>query len=87
MGCPAIWAKGIQLQELESTVEGDVDLHGFLSLDENVCKGYKNIRMKFWIKADVPDEQLEEIVRLGPSFSPVFDSVTNGVKVDRSLEK
>ncbi|PWT88639.1 MAG: osmotically inducible protein C [Blastocatellia bacterium] len=80
-------AKGIQLQEVESKVEGDIDLHGFLGLDENIRKGYKNIRMKFRIKADVPDEQLEELLRLGPTFSPVFDSVTRGVPVEVSLEK
>jgi len=80
-------AKGIQLQEVESKVEGKIDLRGFLGLDENVRRGYQNIQMKFRIKADVPDEQLEEILRLGPTFSPVFDSVTNGVNVEVSLEK
>lgn len=80
-------AKGIRLEEVESKVEGDIDLHGFLGLDENVRRGYKNIKMKFRIKADVPDEQLEEICRLGPTFSPVFDSVTRGVPVEVSLEK
>lgn len=80
-------AKGIRLEEVESKVEGDIDLHGFLGLDDNVRRGYKNIKMKFRIKADVPDEQLEELCRLGPTFSPVFDSVTRGVPVEVSLEK
>lgn len=80
-------ARGIQLQEVESTVEGEIDLHGFLGLDDNVRRGYKKINMKFRIKADVPDEQLEELCRLGPTFSPVFDSITRGVPVEVSLEK
>jgi len=80
-------AKGIQLQEVESTVKGDIDLHGFLGLDDNVRRGYKNIKITFRIKANVPDEQLEELCQLGPTYSPVFDSLTNGVPVEVSLEK
>src|SRR5512136_1966032 len=46
-------AKGIQLQEVESTLEGDLDLQGFLELDRNVRPGYQGIRVHFKIKADV----------------------------------
>lgn len=80
-------AHGIRLQEVESRAEGDIDLHGFLGLDPNVRKGYQNIKIKFRIKADVPDEQLEELCKLGPTFSPVFDSLTRGVPVEVSLDK
>src|SRR5262245_54336430 len=80
-------AKGIKLEQVESSVEGDIDVRGFLGLDDNAPKGYKNIRMKFKIKADAPEDQLEEICRLGPTFSPVFNTLTNGVKVDVRLEK
>jgi len=80
-------AKGIQLQEVESRVEGNIDLRGFLGLDDSVRRGYQNIQIKFRIKADVPDEQLEELVQLGPTYSPVFDTITRGVNVDVSLDK
>ncbi len=49
--------------------------------------GYKNIRIKFRIKADVPDEQLEELCRLGPKYSPVFDSITRAVNVEVGLDR
>ena len=80
-------ARGIQIEEVESTLEGDIDLHGFLELDKNVRKGYQGIRVNFKIKADVPDEQLQEIVQLGPKYSPVFDSLTNGVPVSVKAER
>lgn len=80
-------AKGIRLQEVESRVEGDIDLHGFLGLNENVRRGYKYLKIKFRIKADVPEEQLEELCQLGPTYSPVFDSLTRGVPVEVSLDK
>ncbi len=80
-------AKGIQIEEIESEVMGDIDLQGFLGIREDVRCGYQNIQMKFKIKADVTDEQLEELYKLGPSFSPVFDSVTKGVPVTVMAER
>ena len=80
-------AKGIKLEEVETRAEGEIDLHGFLGLDDGVRRGYKNIKIKFRIKADVPDEQLEELCRLGPTYSPVFDSITRGVNVEVGLDR
>ena len=74
-------ARGIHIEEVESSLEGDIDLHGFLELDKNVRNGYQGIRVNFKIKADVSDEQLQELCKLGSAHSPVFDSLTNGVPV------
>jgi uncharacterized OsmC-like protein len=78
-------AKGIRIEEVRSRVEGDIDLHGFLGLDPSVPRGYKNIRIVFQIKADVPADQLEEVVALGRAFSPVLDTITRAVNVDVAL--
>jgi len=80
-------AKGIQINEIESRTEGDVDLRGFLGLDKNVRPGFQNIRIKFKIKADVPNEQLNELCQLGPMYSPVFDTITRSAPVEVSLDK
>lgn len=80
-------ARGIQIEEVESSLEGDLDLRGFLDLDKSVRNGYQGIKVKFKIKADVPDEQLQELGRLGQGRSPVFDSLTNGVPVLVTAER
>lgn len=80
-------ARGIEIEEVESTLEGDIDLHGFLDLDPNVRKGYQGIRVKFKVKANVPDEKLHELAELGTDHSPVFDSLTRGVPVFVSTER
>ena len=80
-------ARGIEIEEVESSFEGDIDLHGFLDLDPKVRKGYQGIRVNFKIKADVPEEQLQEIVQLGTGHSPVFDSLTKGVPVSVAAER
>ena len=80
-------ARGVQINAIESTFEGDLDLHGFLDLDPKVRKGYQGIRVNFKISADVPDDRLQEIVQLGTGHSPVFDSLTNGVPVSVTAER
>ena len=80
-------ARGVQIEEVESSLEGNIDLHGFLGLDKNVRKGYQGIWVKFKIKADVPDERFHEISQLGAGYSPVFDSLTNGVPVSVTAER
>lgn len=80
-------ARGIQIEEVESSLEGDIDLHGFLELDKNVRQGFQGIRVNFRIKADASDEQLQAIAQLGPRFSPVFDSVSKGSPISVTAER
>ena len=79
--------RGIHIEEVESSLEGDIDLQGFLKLDKNARNGFQGIRANFKIKADTPDEQLQEVCQLGPAHSPVFDSLTNGVPVSVSAKR
>jgi uncharacterized OsmC-like protein len=80
-------ARGIHIDAVESSFEGDLDLHGFLDLDPSVRKGYQAIRVRFKIDANAPDDQLQEIVQLGTEHSPVFDSLTKGVPVSITAER
>ena len=75
--------RGIRIEELESELEGDIDLRGFLGLDPNVPKGYTNIRVKFTVKTD--SENLKLLRRLA-EFSPVYNTITNGAEVDIEIE-
>lgn len=80
-------ARGIIVEEVESTLEGDLDLRGFLDLSPTVRKGYQNIRLKLRIKANVTDEQFRQLSSLGPLFSPVYDSIARGVPITVSAER
>ena len=80
-------AQGIRIDEVESRYEGDLDLRGFLGLDEKVRNGYQNIRITFKVKGDAPPEKLEELVQLAQQRSPVFDIVSHPVPVTVQVEK
>ena len=73
-------ARGIVLDGLECTVEGDADLQGFLGLDEAVRPGFQQIRVAFKASGDFDDDQLAELAGLA-RYSPVRDTVANPVAV------
>jgi uncharacterized OsmC-like protein len=75
--------RGIAIEELESELEGDIDLNGFLGLDANVPKGYTEIRARFRVKADPAD--VDRIKALA-EFSPVFNTVTRGTNVEITVD-
>lgn len=80
-------AQGIKIEEVESTLSGDVDLHGFLGLDENVRNGYEKINVTFRIKSDAPEEKLKELVELAQKRSPVFDMFSHPTPIEVNMEK
>ena len=71
--------RGIHIEELESEIEGDIDLRGFLGLADDVPKGFTDIRIKFRVKADI--DNMERLKRLA-TYSPVFNTLTQGANVD-----
>jgi uncharacterized OsmC-like protein len=78
-------ALGYRLEKVESTLEGKLDLGGFLGVNTHTRNGYEAISIRFTIEGDLTEEQKKEILQLGPRFSPVFDIITNKVPVSVSL--
>ena len=73
-------ARGINLSEVSSTVEGDIDLLGILGLSDEVRNGYQQIKLSFTLRGDDPDK-LRAVVEQSRKRSAVYDVVTNGVPV------
>jgi len=74
-------ARGVDLHEVSSTVEGDIDLLGIFGLSDQVRNGYQGIRVSFRISGDAPDEVLRGLVEQSRARSAVYDVLTNGVPV------
>ncbi|MFC4872553.1 OsmC family protein [Negadavirga shengliensis] len=78
-------ANGINIDSVESKLEGDLDVQGFLGLNDQVRNGYQQIRVTFTVEGDLTQEEkmkLESFVQK----SPVFDIVTNKVPVQVALQ-
>ena len=78
-------ARGVTLTEVESHIEGDINLLGIFGMAKDVRNGYQGIRASFSIKGDAPPEKLQEIVEQSRARSAVFDVLTNGVPVSLSV--
>jgi uncharacterized OsmC-like protein len=74
-------ARGIELTEVTSTVEGDIDLNGILGLDPEVRNGFEQIRVRFDVKGNASPEKLRGLVEQSQARSAVFDILTNSVPV------
>jgi uncharacterized OsmC-like protein len=78
-------ARGVTLYEVESTVEGDIDLRGIFGQSTDARNGYRQIRVDFKIKGDAPAETLRKIVEQSRARSAVYDVLTNGVPVSMTV--
>lgn len=76
--------RGIRIEELESDLEGDIDLRGFLGLTDEVRRGYQNIRVTFKVKTD--EKNIDKLKALS-KLSPVFDVTAHGTKIDVAIER
>jgi uncharacterized OsmC-like protein len=78
-------ARKVRLTEVESTLEGDMDVRGALGISDEVRNGFTRIRVSFKVKGDAPQEKLREVVERAQARSAVFDMVSNGVPVEVGL--
>ncbi len=78
-------AQGIKVHSVEFTLEGDVDLQGFLKLSDKTRPGLQNVRVTARVKADAPKAKIQELLDYATSTSPVMDSLRNPVPVTVEL--
>lgn len=79
-------AQGIEVRDLEMEIEGELDLHGFLGLSEEVRPGYEQIDLTYRVRADAPQEKLEELCAYVQKTSPVVDMLRNPVPVTIEID-
>lgn len=79
-------AQRVKIEQLEFDLEGDIDLNGFLGVNEGVPSNFQRIRITCRVKADAPRDKLEELCEYAQKRSPVFNSVSRPVPVHVTLE-
>ncbi|MFW6323529.1 MAG: OsmC family protein [Desulfovibrionales bacterium] len=79
--------KGIELKDVRSRVEGELELQGVLGISEQVPVGFKKISVFFDIDADISEEKKEDLVRMARKHSPVFHTLSQATPVRVHLEE
>jgi len=75
-------ARGIEIEEISTEIDGKIDLQGLLGLDDAVPAGYESINIKMKIKANCSDEELDELLEYTGPRSPVCNTIQRAVAVN-----
>lgn len=75
-------ARGIEVSDVSSEIEGDLDLRGFLGMSDEVRKGFHTIRVKIRVKTDATAETMSELTK----FSPVYEMISRSLPVEIVME-
>ena len=89
--CQAItyrfWAAklGIELDGLEVTAEGDLDVRGFFGFDDSVRCGLTAVRLRITPLGPEPAERYQQLADAVDAHCPVLDLFRNATPVERTL--
>ena len=75
--------QGIEIESVESSLQGDMDVRGMLGMSDEVRKGYNHVRVHMRVKSPASAVTLKELAL----FSPVYDILSNSLPVEVVLEK
>jgi uncharacterized OsmC-like protein len=78
---------GIEIREGSVEVEGDLDFRGTLGISKEVPVGFKSIRLFYYLDCDTTPDQLQTLIKLTERFCVVYQTLTNGVKIDTIVKK
>jgi len=77
--------KGIRLEKVVMETEGDLDLRGFLGMDENVIPGYKELKYKVRLKGNGTPEQYEQVHKTVVATSPNYYNISRAIELNTEL--
>jgi uncharacterized OsmC-like protein len=82
-----LWAAelGIALERVSVEVEGDLDLRGYLGLEEGARAGYEALRIRVGLEGPEPPARYRELADAVARHCPVLDVLARPVPVDRQL--
>jgi uncharacterized OsmC-like protein len=75
-------ARGIQLTEVESRLEAEMDMRGAFGISDAHRSGFERVRAMFTVKGKASDVELRALADRARERSAVLDMLTNGVPVE-----
>src|ERR1700742_4927357 len=67
--------------------EGDLHFRGTLGVDKETPVGFAEIRLRFDVDTDAPQDKLDLLLKLTERYCVVYQTIKNGPKVSVSLQK
>ncbi len=73
--------RGIEIEAVDSSYTGDMDVRGLFGLADDVRKGFSKVTVDMRVKSDATAEELTELAL----YSPVYDVVSRSSPVEFTL--
>jgi uncharacterized OsmC-like protein len=80
-------ALAIPLKSGTVSAEGDLDFRGTLGVDKEAPVGFRQIRLRFDVDTDVPQEKLDQLLKLTERYCVVYQTIAKGPPVDIKLSR
>jgi len=69
------------------SAEGDLDFRGTLGVDKEAPVGFAEIRLRFDVATDAPQDKLDLLLKLTERYCVVYQTIKNGPKTSVSLHR
>lgn len=67
--------------------EGDLDFRGTLGVDKEAPVGFREIRLRFDVGTDAPQDKLDLLLKLTERYCVVYQTIKNGPKVSVTMQR
>jgi uncharacterized OsmC-like protein len=71
-------ALAIPLKSGTVSAEGDLDFRGTLGVDKEAPVGFRQIRLRFDVATDAPQEKLDQLLKLTERYCVVYQTISKG---------
>ena len=80
-------ALAIPLKSGTVSAEGDLDFRGTLGVDKEAPVGFRQIRLRFDVATDAPQEKLDQLLKLTERYCVVYQTIAKGPPVDIKMQR
>ncbi len=77
----------VPLKAATVSAEGDLDFRGTLGVAKDAPVGFAQIRLRFDLDTDAPQEKLDQLLKLTERYCVVYQTIRSGPPVDISLKR
>ena len=67
--------------------EGDLDFRGTLGVAKDAPVGFRDIRLRFEVATDAPQDKLDQLLKLTERYCVVYQTIKAGPPVEVSLQR
>jgi uncharacterized OsmC-like protein len=67
--------------------EGDLDFRGTLGVDKEAPVGFAEIRLRFELATDAPQDKLDLLLKLTERYCVVYQTIKHGPQVSVSMKR